>query len=813
MRIELPAVVLACTLAACGAKVDRADVREGGVSTTTPGLSLELRSVEVASGAAPVVTFRATDGTGAPLDLAAEIAAGLIAPRFTLARVGPDGAYANYLTASVAAKPYVDLAGHQQLPTGTATQAVAEPRGAPWPVERLVAKGDGVYDYTFAAPVSGVDPQATHLAGVFATRSAGGKASASATLDFVPAGGPAAPREEVVPAACNGCHGTLQHHNGRRGVKLCLTCHTTQTSDPETGHRLDLTTLVHKIHKGAKLANDWPVVGAGQVVHDWSNVSMAPSHSTYFSLENTGIVAKPVNDPGIVRNCALCHQGADATRWHTHPSAAACGACHDDVDFVTGVNHPVAGVPTPAVDADCARCHVGGDQATPVIDTVHSDRYETTRNHLFSPHTLEITIDAVRNAIAGQAPQVDFTVKVDGAPYNILTQPLGSLGFQLAGPTTDYAEVIPSSTTDLTKTPPSWWSPSALSALCTTKTCPSASVGNGVARADPSLVTAIDAAAGRFTFQFLPTATIPSVVIPAGRTGTYVVSFEGIYKEQWTGPIGEIISKPYAANPVFHGASRNVAYVDVATGQPSTAERRAVVSNDKCNACHVDLGFHGSRARKGVDYCETCHAPGFDNRRRARFRPNDTQLLTLPAGLPVPPTPVFVPESVASKVFIHRIHTGAELPTVKAGGVMRIGANMTAGMTLAAATASDSDFSEFTSPHPVGDCTTCHLDGTWALPELPGLLPVKQAVLDCGATFTDTLNQKWCAGRTPNPVVSEIVTPPLKAVCTSCHDDAATKAHADLNTVQPMTADAVETCAGCHGAGKVLDAQKVHVAP
>jgi len=805
MRIEVPAVVLACALAACGAKVDRADVREGGISTATPGLSLELRSVWVVNGAAPIVTFRATDGAGAPLDLAAEIGAGAIAPRFTLARVTPGGAYAAYLVTNVVARPYVDSNGVRQEPTGSAMQAVAEPpEGAPWPVERLVAKGDGVYAYTFGTPVSSVDPQATHLAGVFATRSAGGSASASATLDFVPGGGNPVPREEVTPAACNRCHQEPRYHDGRRGVKLCLTCHTAQTSDPETGHQLDLTTLVHKIHKGALLAHDWPVVGAGQVVHDWANVNMAPSHSTYFELTSkptAGPGTNPVNDPGIVRNCALCHQGPDATRWKTAPSAAACGACHDDVDFTTGANHLVASVPTPSADSDCARCHVGGDQATPVIETVHSDRYESTRNHLFNPHTLEITIDAVRNAIAGQAPQVDFTVRLDGAPYDITTKPLGSLGFQLAGPTTDYAEVIPSSATNLTVTPPSWWSPSASSALGTST--------GGVAKAnDTTKVTVIDASAGRFTFKF-PT----SAAIPASRTGTYVVSFEAIYKEQWTGPNGEVVSKPYAANPVFHGSSRNVAYVDVATGLPSTAERRAVVSTDKCNACHVDLGFHSSRSRKGIDYCETCHAPGLDNRRRARFRPADTQLLTLPAGLPVPPTPVFVPESVASKVFIHRIHMGAELPTVKAGGVMRIGANMTSGKTLAAATASDSDFSEFESPHPMGDCAACHLDGTWGLPEVPGLLPVRRAVLDCGATFTDTLGQQWCADRTPNPVVSEVVTPPLKAVCTSCHDDEATKAHADLQTVKPMTVDAVETCAGCHGAGKDVDALKVHVAP
>jgi hypothetical protein len=55
-----------------------------------------------------------------------------------------------------------------------------------------------------------------------------------------------------------------------------------------------------------------------------------------------------------------------------------------------------------------------------------------------------------------------------------------------------------------------------------------------------------------------------------------------------------------------------------------------------------------------------------------------------------------------------------------------------------------------------------------------------------------------------------LITPPVKAVCTSCHDSQATFDHADLFTLNPRSASAVETCAGCHGAGQAFDSLKVH---
>ena len=75
------------------------------------------------------------------------------------------------------------------------------------------------------------------------------------------------------------------------------------------------------------------IVGYKQAVNDYSQVTW----------------------PQDVRNCTTCHQkGAQSDNWKKSPSRAACGSCHDDVDFATGTNH--AGV-VQVDDKLCSTCH------------------------------------------------------------------------------------------------------------------------------------------------------------------------------------------------------------------------------------------------------------------------------------------------------------------------------------------------------------------------------------------------------------------------------------------------------------------------
>ena len=69
-------------------------------------------------------------------------------------------------------------------------------------------------------------------------------------------------REVVLQAACNKCHDQLSAHGGaRRDLQLCITCHSPQSVDPDTGNTVDLSVMVHKIHMGSSL----PSVVAGLV--------------------------------------------------------------------------------------------------------------------------------------------------------------------------------------------------------------------------------------------------------------------------------------------------------------------------------------------------------------------------------------------------------------------------------------------------------------------------------------------------------------------------------------------------------------------
>jgi hypothetical protein len=124
--------------------------------------------------------------------------------------------------------------------------------------------------------------------------------------------------------------------------------------------------------------------------------------------------------------------------------------------------------------------------------------------------------------------------------------------------------------------------------------------------------------------------------------------------------------------------------------------------------------------------------------------PGATDVARRPSGSP--------PETIDMKVMIHKIHRGEELPSVSEGFPYIIyGFGNTA-----------HDFGEVRFPAAVDDCSLCHEDGT-----------------------------AWR---------------PSTAVCTSCHDGAATLAHAELNT----TASGAESCAVCHGPDREFSVETSH---
>ena len=207
----------------------------------------------------------------------------------------------------------------------SATQAGAD-SGGTW---TQVADGEYTYKFATKAP-SDMNRGATHTIGAWGSRNLTefdmGTQYSDGVFSFVPSGGKVTVTRDVIQtASCNKCHQTMAFHGGpRRSMEVCVLCHQPQSWDPDTGNSVDMPVMIHKIHQGAglpsvKAGGKYMIVGNGQSEHDYSDVVFPPD----------------------TRQCVICHeQGKAAQAENLHkPNRAACGACHDDVNFATGANH------------------------------------------------------------------------------------------------------------------------------------------------------------------------------------------------------------------------------------------------------------------------------------------------------------------------------------------------------------------------------------------------------------------------------------------------------------------------------------------
>jgi len=174
--------------------------------------------------------------------------------------------------------------------------------------------------------------------------------------------------------------------------------------------------------------------------------------------------------------------------------------------------------------------------------------------------------------------------------------------------------------------------------------------------------------------------------------------------------------------------------------------RRMVVDDYKCESCHSNLSMHGGN-RHNANYCITCHRPTASDE---KVRPMDK----------------FPEQSIHFKYMIHKIHRGEDLEN---------------GFVVYGYRGSLHDFSDVKFPGDLRNCDTCHVNNSQQLPLPAGLLP----------TMTPQL---WW-----DP------TMPTAAACLSCHDGDDAAAHAYANTTFFG-----ESCATCHGEGKLAAVDKVH---
>lgn len=508
---------------------------DDGIAYIRPGFKIKVNSVTIGTDRKPVLDLTFTDDLDQPLDRLGKVTPGALSISFMVAWY--DGAtrhYTSYITRTATA-----AAPSKQIGT-TAIQAATDSNGKFVDLEL----GHATYTFGNALPAN-FDQTKTHTIGMYATRNLTAQIAknyyANVEYDFRPDGKPVTEKWDKInqAASCNNCHDPLSAHGGaRQDIKLCVQCHQQQTTDPDTGNTVDMKVMAHKIHNGSNLPSvkagtPYQIIGFGQSVVDFSTVVF----------------------PQDVRNCANCHEGTNAAAkptqssvYLTNPSRAACGSCHDDVNFATGANHP-GGVQ--ADDNACATCHVpdSGAEFDASVKGAHLLPKNSTQLK-----GIKATIVSVTNAIPGQKATIVFKLTnndgtaIDGTKLTTFS-PIQ------AGPTSNYS----------------------------------------FEKRDNALTTAkFDATAGTTTYTFIDP-------IPADATGTFAFSADirrTVALKRADGG-ADISYRESLINPIKY-----VALTAGATPVP----RRMVVTLSQCNTCHAGLSLHGGQ-RNTTEECVMCHNP------------------------------------------------------------------------------------------------------------------------------------------------------------------------------------------------------------
>lgn len=508
------------------------------VEFVAPGLTVTITGASVSATGTITVNYTLTDPNGLPLDSAGVTTPGTISLSYVAAYLpkGQDD-YVTYTTRTA---------------TGTVIASVQQPGADSGGTATVTPTG---YQYVFhtTAP-SGFDPTATHTIGIYGSRNLTeyslGTNYASATYNFVPNGSKVTQVHDIIEtASCNACHDQLSAHGGsRRGMPMCVLCHTPQNTDPNTGLTLDAKVFFHKLHMGPNL----PSVKAG--------TPYIPAKNS-FGTFNYSTVTFPA-DPGDPRRCTVCHSqstgAAQQTAYVTNPTRVACGSCHDDVNFATGTNHP-GGIQND--DTLCANCHI--PQGEMDFDaSIMGAHVAPTASTLLSG--LKVAITKVSGS-AGGTPTVTFTV-LNTAGAAVPLSALGSISATMAGPTTDYGNTSFGSTV----TTPGYVTES----MATAATC---------------------SASGTCMYTF-------THAIPAKATGTFAIGIEA----RRTDTVPQLVNGATVQTAIEYGAANPVSYFSV-DGSP-VANRRTIIQETNCNGCHVALSVHGT-LRNNTQYCVFCHNP------------------------------------------------------------------------------------------------------------------------------------------------------------------------------------------------------------
>ena len=787
-----------------------------GITSPSTGITISVKSVSTKATDPIAVRFTLKDDRGFPIDLAGKFSVNTpVAPRFAI------GTFTKDASGNVSPLTVLTKSGATPQPTAYSPTGTTPGHGA------VVENGFGAGDYTYTFPSTTTKDGAvavaydatklneTHVVWIQATRQTdpvftdNAKTFYAANQDyyFVPSGtGTPLTREIAATTGCNKCHDRFKpestasgefHGGGRISAPFCAVCHNPgRTSNPAA----DASVFVHRIHRGQHLqpANLFHKIAA-----------------TY---------------PQDIRNCDACHKGAaQGAQAQTRPTLAACGSCHDYVDFTgkaaTSCTDPVTldakGLPVPckhvggvqADNATCSGCHTASNVAAKHLPVAPPDpknawlvtggNNNTNASYLAAAGVVPkgaavITYDlksveAVDDAAITPAkrPQITFKLKKNGADVVFQTYAAGTTteimpGF-VGSPSVYFAFAVPQ---DGIKTPTDF--NASVSGYIK-------NIWNGTATTTGAGTLTGPDASGYYTIKLTGVQIPPTAIMLTGGVG-YTYSLAS------APPLTQIDlpEYPYNTDGKKQGGL-SVPAPNVWKVATSYTARRPIVDNARCNNCHGFLGvaptFHAGQRNDGPT-CSFCHTP---NRASSGW-------------------------SAGSKYFVHGIHAGRkrEQPFVWH------------------ATEAGPGFGEVEFPAPLNDCRGCHLPNTYdftaatssaAVPNMalttvatgkynsdPAANPtgyyslspyvVADNVKDYGTGFSFAS----ATGTSTEAAASTLIISPVTTACIACHDSGPAIDHMRANggrfyspRSEALAAGASkEQCLMCHGPGRVAAVGVVH---
>ena len=556
------------------------------------------------------------------------------------------------------------------------------------------------------------------------------------------------PKQVADIRSCNSCHEKLELHGGSRNdVTICVQCHQPGSIDKGTGETIDLMHLVHKIHAGNVLAD---------------------ANLPYYFYRFRGIERfydfSHVGFPQDVRNCTKCHNGdastdskvgvktAQGNNWFNKPNRAACGSCHDGIDFATSTGTTLSGEPNVHTsgdfplsdDSSCVLCH-GSDKGL-AVKLAHRTNFVTPNNPDVPVGLTQFKFELGSVAIGSDGkPTFKFRFFKDGAAVTF-------------NPYVDGTSVM------LTgfSVPPSDRSNGYALTLYLAYALDGASDFTNTASASFDSLWK----AGAWTRDADGWYTVTtSTVVPAGAKMITGAIYGGLAVGS-DGQTGLYIPAYFVQK--------------LATGVSGNTARRTVVSNDKCNACHDVLGtnpnFHWG-ARNDATACAICHNPGRANNGWSVGASSFVHALHAASIRAVPftwhyeegvfePDKIGYPGNIGNCSACHLDNTINFGASASAAAVPNMLLNTTAS----------------------GDVVDNDSKSPWA------------EVGNYGARGDD----------------ANLVNSPIASACTSCHDTGLAISHIRANggsfyaTRSEAAAKQPESCLLCHGAGKIADIKVMH---